>query len=450
MAAPDNNHLLTGGLIKPILVLSLPTIAGGILQSLFNVVDIYFVGWVGTGAIAAVSIAGNAMWIIMTALIGLSIGSTALIARYAGANDEDQLRRAITTTLVAAFVVTIFLAIAAFTLGRPILRLLGAEPAVEDMAYGYLVITLGGGFAMIFSFMINGILRGTGDAMTPMIVLIIGTVINAILDPLLIAGIWIFPEWGVYGAAAATVLSRTVTVVIASVILFKRHLPFNLHVLKNFSVKMLGRIFTIGYPSTISGLVRSSAAFILIGLVAIYGTEAVAAYGIGSRLVHFILMPGFGFAAAAAILVGQNLGAGQPERAEKTSYVTIGIYAILAAVMIAVFVAAPRFWISLFDDTPDVITHGALYIVIVAPAFMFTTVGLTLSRAMSGAGVTLPPMLISASVLLGIRVPMALFFIYVLKTGVEGIFWANAIPMAIEAAAMFVLFKTGIWKRKPL
>ena len=111
-------------------------------------------------------------------------------------------------------------------------------------------------------------------------------------------------------------------------------------------------------------------------------------------------MPGFGFAAAAAILVGQNLGAGQPERAEKTAYATIGIYAILAAVMIAVFLAAPRFWISLFDDTPEVISTGALYIVIVAPAFMFTTVGLTLSRAMSGAGVTLPPMLISASVLL--------------------------------------------------
>jgi putative MATE family efflux protein len=445
-----NADLTTGSLIKPILWLAVPTVAGNLLQSAFNIADMYFVSRLGTAAIAAVSVAGLAIWLVWTTIIGVAVGSQALVTRFHGARDDASLRRAMTTTLAAAAVLAVLMASAGPLVGKPLLQLLGAEAHVVDLAYGYITIFFFGGFTFVFMVMINAMLRGLGDSVTPTVIVAAAVTLNVLLDPVFIFGLGPAPELGVRGAALATVLAYAVGLAAAVAVFTRRHLPWRSFVPANLSWKMAWQILTIGVPASTQMLIRAAAAMVLVGFVAAAGTAAIAAYGIGGQLTGLILMPGFALAMSAAILVGQNLGAGKKERAERTAMASVGICAAVAAVMIAALLAlAPR-WVAIFDDTPEVVGLGALYIYICAPAFIFVPLGMVLSRAMSGAGVSVPPLVVTAVVLLGVRIPMAYVFTKVLGMGVAGVYWAITIPTVLEGCIMYVVFRTGIWKHRKL
>jgi putative MATE family efflux protein len=445
-----NADLTSGSLIRPILWLAIPTVAGNLLQSAFNIADMYFVSRLGTAAIAAVSVAGIAIWLLWTAVMGVAIGSQALVTRFHGARDEASLRRAMATTLAMAAAFAVVLASAAPFVGRPLLKLLGAEPNVVELAYGYIAVFFFGGFTMVLMVMISAILRGLGDSVTPTVLVAVAVLLNIALDPVFIFGLGPAPALGVRGAALATVLAYAVGMVAAAVVFTRRHLPWRALVPANLSSKMVWQILTIGVPASAQMLIRASAAMVLVGFVALSGTAAIAAYGIGGQLTSIILMPGFALAMSAAILVGQNLGAGKKERAERTAMASVGMYAAVAALMIAALLAlAPR-WVAIFDHTPRVVELGALYIYICAPAYIFVPLGMVLSRAMSGAGVSVPPLIVTAVALLGVRIPLAYVFTKVLGMGVAGVYWAITIPTVLEGIIMYAAFRTGVWKHRKL
>jgi len=445
-----NADLTSGSLIKPILWLAVPTIAGNVLQSVFNIVDMYFVSRLGTAAIAAVSVAGIAIWLVWTAIVGVATGSQALVTRFHGAGDVSSLREAMATTLVLAGAAAVMMAVGGPLAGRPMLRLLGAEPDVVDLAYGYVAIFFVGGFAFIFMVMINAMLRGLGDSVTPTVIVAGAVVLNVILDPVFIFGLGPAPALGVRGAALATVLAYAVGFVWAAAVFTRRHLPWRAFVPANLNGRMAGQILTIGIPASAQMFIRAAAAMVLVGFVARAGTAAIAAYGVGRQLTALILMPGFALAMSSAILVGQNLGAGKRERAERSAMAAVGIYAAIAALMIAALLAfAPR-WVAIFTRTPQVVELGALYIYICAPAFIFVPLGMVLSRSMSGAGVSVPPLVVTAVVLLGVRIPLAYLLTQVLGMGVTGVYWAVAIPTVLEGSIMYAVFRTGIWKHRKL
>jgi putative MATE family efflux protein len=445
-----NADLTSGSLVKPILWLAVPTVAGNLLQSAFNIADMYFVSRLGTAAIAAVSVAGLAIWLVWTSIIGVAIGSQALVTRFHGAGDQDSLRRAMATTLALAAAAAVLLAAGGPAVGRPLLRLLGAEAAVVDLAYGYIEIIFFGGFTLIFMTMITAMLRGLGDSVTPTVIVAGAVGLNIVLDPVLIFGLGPAPKLGVRGAAVATVIAYAAGAAAAALVFNRRHLPWRTFSTSSLSRKMVGQILTIGVPASAQMLIRATAAMVLVGFVAASGTAAIAAYGIGGQLTGLILMPGFALAMAAAILVGQNLGAGKKARAERTAMASVGIYAGVAALMIAGLVAFARRWVGVFDATPAVVELGALYIYICAPAYVFVPLGMVLSRAMSGAGVSVPPLIVTAAVLLGVRIPLAYVLTKTLGLGVAGVYWAITIPTVLEGLTMFAVFKTGIWKHRKL
>lgn len=449
-AVAEYDNLTNGSIVRPILALSLPTLAGNVLQSTFNIVDLYFIGRVGTEAIAAVSVAGTIMMLIFTGLIGIAIGSTALVSRYSGGGETEKLRRAIGSTLALATAFSVFIAAVGPLLARPIIGLMGTEPVVEDIAYAYITVLFVGGFTMIFMMLINAVIRGTGDAVTPMIILGVSVAINIGLDPLLIFGIGPFPEMGATGAALATVIARGVGFIAVGIVLTRRFAPIHPFDRRSYSLNLARRIITIGVPASVQMLTRSFAGVILIGIVAAFGTAAVAAYGIGTRITMLMLMPGFAFAVSSAILVGRNLGAGKPVRAERSAWATAFIYLGVLAALVVVLMAAPKFWVGIFDDARSVVELGALFVYIVAPSFLLLPFGMVLGRSMSGAGVSFPPMVVTVSVLLGVRIPLAFILAKFAGLGAVGVFWAVAIPTVMEGIIMMFLFRTGIWKHKKL
>jgi len=435
---------------KAILWLTVPALAGNAVQSLVNVIIMYYVSRLGTAAIAAVSVAGNVAMLVFTAIIGLSVGATALIARYHGARDEINLRRAIVTTLAFSAVLAVVMAVVGTLAGKPILRLLGAEPDVVDLAYAYVRVFCIGGFGLIFLNNVSAALRGVGDSLTPTALVILAVLLDVVLEPLFIFGVGPIPPGGVGGAALGAVVAYSLATTISLVILKRRHLPPGTLTARNVNGRMGGQIVTIGVPASLQMLIRVVAQMILIGFAALGGTAALAAYGVGFQLTGLILMPSFAFAMSAAILTGQNLGARQPERAEKSAMVSVAMCAAAAAVIVAVEVIFARRLVTLFDDTPAVVDLGVKYLYICAPSFLVVPFGMILSRAMGGAGVSWAPLIGTAIVLLGVRIPMAYLFTHTLGMGTVGVFWAIAIPNVLEGLATLAIFKTGVWKHKKL
>lgn len=442
----SRSSLLQGSLVRPVLRLSFPTVLANILQSGFVLVDMWFVSRLGTGALAAVSVTGVVMSVILPLVIGLSVGANALISRAQGSGDREALTRAIFTVLVTCAIVAALLTTVGLALSGPVLHIFNLEPEVHRQALGYIRILFAGSLFMVSLFLVNAVLRALGDAITPFVVLVLSTLVNLGLDPLLIFGPGPFPRMGIDGAAVASVTARLVGLCVASVVLARRYLPRPIVSLTYFSRATLARVFRIGLPSSMSMMTRQLSGLIVTAIVGQFGTAALATYGVCQRITFLVLMPGFGFAIGAAVLVGQNLGAQKPRRAEMSSWIAVASYSFFVIASAILLFVAPRPIVGLFDPTPAVVQMGGDYFAVVAPALLMLPLGVVLSRAMSGAGYTFWPMVLTMTVLLGIRIPLA--WILSARWQMDGIYWAVALPVAMEGLLMLILFLKGSWKRK--
>ena len=447
----SHRDLTSGSIPRSIWVLAWPMMIGNFLQTAFNVVDMIFVGKLGPEAIAAVSLSGMILMLIITLIVGIGIGTTAMVARFIGAKEYSQANEVALQSLLFGGICSLFLAVVGFFFSEALLKIFGAEAKVVEMGTDYLRIMFLGSFTMFLLFLGAAILRGAGDALTPMLILMFSTLVNIVADPLLIFGLGPFPRLEIKGAALATVLARGIGMFIILIILLKGYSYIHIS-LKNLKLKfnILWRIIKIAIPGSLQMAIRSTSGLIIMSIAVIYGTYALAAYGIGLRINMIVMMPGFGLGAATATLVGQNLGAKQPQRAEKSAWIALIYYeAIMIVVGSLFYLFAPKI-ISIFNNSPEVIQEGASFLRVVVFSYIFLAMGIVLHQSLHGAGNTVPPMIITAISLLGIRIPLALLLPKLLLLDTIGLWLAIALSTVLEGSVVAFWFKAGRWKKKKI
>jgi len=442
-----NRDLTEGGILRNIWHISLPIMVGNMLQNTFNIVDMIFVGKLGPAAIAAVGMSGLILGILNVAIFGIYMGTTAMVARFIGAKEQTKAENVAMQSVLLGLFCYFTIAVVGYTLAAPMLKGLGASEEVLIHGVKYIRVLFIGSIMMILSFILGSALRAAGDALTPMVILAISTVLNIGLDPLLIFGLWRFPELGVAGSAVATVIARAIGVFILLWLFLNDKAIIRLRISNaKIDLPLMGRIMKIGVFSSIQGVLRNLSGLILTRVVATYGTFAVAAYVVGMRLQFLVLMPGFGLATAVATLVGQNLGAEKPERAARTAWITVGIGAGIMASLGIIYIIFARSIISIFNDHPEVLKVGVVYLRILASTFGIIAFGIILGRALNGAGDTVSPMIITAIGLLGFRIGLSL--ILTQSLGLMGIWIGIASSSIIQGLMVTIWFSTGRWKLK--
>mgnify|MGYP001817766280 CR=1 FL=1 len=420
----------------------------GILN-IAQVLDTYWVGQLGSAALAAVTISITIRWVLNSLANGLGIGGMAVVARRIGAKEQAAAEHAAWQTILLGVFMSLVLSITGMVLARPLLILLGADAEVLPLGLAYLRISFAGIFTLILVFAINAMLRGAGEAGIAMRVLFLATAVTVVLEPILILGWGPVPALGVSGSALAFILGFGAGLVMQLVVLLsgRARIRINLRDLKP-DFPLMGRIIRISLPSTIQMTLRSSSRLIILALVGVYGTFAVAGYGVANRLLLIALIPCFGMGNAAGTLVGQNLGARQPERAEKSAWWVSGysaIYMAVVALLLSIF--APSL-IALFDPTPEVVAIGTECVRIVAWSMIATAGGVVLARGFDGAGNTVPAMTINLLTLWAMELPLAFGLSRWLGLGATGVWWGRAIANLANGLLFAIWFRRGKWKER--
>ena len=441
---PEHDYT-KGSLNRNIWLLAVPMALEMSMISIFQIIDIFWVGKIGPAAVAAVTISGTLRWAINSLAMGLGIGGMAVVARRIGEKDRPAANHATLQTIIISILVSLALSLVGFVLAKPMLLLLGAGPEVVPLGLAFLHITFAGLLAIILVPTINSVLRGAGNATTAMWVLAFANGLNILLEPLLIFGLGPFPALGVSGSALSTVLAYGAGLALQFYILLKGKAGVRIELDKlRIDLGLMWRIITIALPSTIQMTLRALSRVTLLGIIALYGTFAVAGYGIANRILMVVLVPGFGLGNASATLVGQNLGAHQPKRAEKSAWL-IGGYnmAFMSAAAIFFLPLAHRI-ISIFNANPGVVEYGGSCLKIVALSYIFSALGIVMGRSLDGAGNTVPAMFINLFSLWVLQIPLA--YLFSRLWGTTGIWVALGLANMGNALMMAFWFKCGRWK----
>jgi putative MATE family efflux protein len=432
---------------RAILLLAIPMVLEMVLESLFAVVDVFWVGRLGADAIATIGLTESMLSLVFAVGLGLAMSTTAMVARRIGEKDPEGAAVAAVQAIVLGFVITIIVGLPSAIFAPKLLALMGASPSVVAVGSGYARIAVGGAGAIMLLFLNNAIFRGAGDAAIAMRLLWVSNIINLILDPCLIFGLGPFPKLGVTGAAVATLTGRTIGVLYQfyrlmrgteRIRILRRQLKINLEVLlRLLRVSLMGIFqFAIAHVSWI-GLVR---------IVSIFGSAALAGYTIAIRIVIFIILPSWGLSNAAATLVGQNLGAKRPDRAEQSVWRT-GFYNMVFLGSVGIFFilfATPV--VSLFTNDPEVIPLAATCLRIVSCGNIGFAYGMVMLQAFNGAGDTMTPTIVNLFGFWFLEIPLAYFLAIPAHLKSNGVFVSIVIAEAAIAVAGAILFRRGRWK----
>ncbi len=438
-----------GSLGTALFILSVPMIIEMMAESLFAIVDIFFVAHVGPSAVAVVGITESMMYLIYSVAIGLSIGAAATVARRIGEKDPDGAAKAATHSIYLGLIVAVVLGAVGVTFAPNFLRLMGADESVVAQGVNFTRIMLGGNFVVVFLFLLNSIFRGAGDAAIAMRVLWFANILNMILAPCFIFGVWIFPELGVTGAAVGTSIGRGCGVLFAAYYLFRGEKRFTIHAHHwRIDFGQLWKLVKVSAPGILQFFIQTASWIGLVRVITLFGTQAVAGYQIGIRVVIFALLPSIGLANAAATLVGQNLGAKRPERAEKAVWTAV-IYNVCVQTSIGiVFVIFAGSIASIFATEPDELMYATDALRIIAYGFFFYAIGMVLETAFNGAGDTWTPTYLNFFVFWVFEIPLAYILAYYFGLGPHGVFWAITIAFSVLAIVATILFRRGTWKLK--
>jgi putative MATE family efflux protein len=431
-----------GSIKKAIILLAIPMILELSLESVFALVDMFFVGRLGENAIATVGLTESVISIVYSLAIGLSTAATAMIARRIGEKDEERAGHAGMQAIILSLMITIVVSIAGVILAPHILKVMGASDEVVRDGASFTRIMLGGSVVIIMIFLINGIFRGAGNAVMAMRSLWLASFCNIILCPLFIS------MWGLKGAAIATTIGRGIGVSYQCYHLLKgtsrihikaRHFIIDWPVMKS--------LIKIAWPATAQFLITSGSWIFLAMLVArTGGTSASAGYQVALRNVVFFILPAWGLSNAAATLVGQNLGARQPERAEKSVLLTAKYNAFLMAgvMLLFIFFAGPI--IGFFTKDPAVHAVGTNALQIIGTGYVFYGIGMVMMQALNGAGDTRTATMINFFGFWVLQVPLAFVLAKWMNLGAQGSFIAIPVAETAMAIAAYVLFRKGKWK----
>jgi putative MATE family efflux protein len=438
-----------GSLNRAVFLLAVPMILEMVMESVFGVLDVYFVGRLGPDAVAAVGLTESLLTVVFAVAIGLSMSTTALVARRIGEKRPEDAARAAVQAIAVGVAASLPFAAVGLVWPREVLTLMGAPAPVVETGWGYTAWMLGGNASIMLLFLVNAVFRGAGDATIAMRSLWLANGVNVVLDPCLIFGLGPFPELGVTGAAIGTTVGRAVGVAYqlralagagGRVRVERPHVRLDRPVMVHLVQLSLGGVgqFLIGTASWL-GLVR---------ILSLFGAGALAGYTIALRVVIVALLPSWGMSNAVATLVGQNLGAGKPERAERSVWI-VGVYnmVFLLAVM-AAFLWSAEPLIAVFSPDPAVQRLGALCLRVVSYGYAFYAWGMVLVQAFNGAGDTATPTWINLGCYWLFQIPLALALARGLDQGPLGVFLAITLAESLLAAVGLLVFRRGAWKRR--
>jgi putative MATE family efflux protein len=447
-ALSGNYDKLTEGSINvAILMLAIPMIFEMIGESIFAVVDAYFLGKVGTYALSTVTLTEAILSLIYSIAIGVSAAVTAVVARRVGENNYEKASNAVFQSILIGLFLSLIISAIGYFFSYDLLAIMGADGETLEKGQGYMSILLVWNLPIMFLFMLNGAFRGAGSASIAMYSLLIGNVINMVLDPFLIFGLWIFPELGVDGAAVSSVIGRGVGVIFQIYFLQRRSSKIRIKK-NNFVVKWdtIKNLLKIASGGVFQYFISSASWIFLARITSELGQNAVAAYGIVMRIVMLTILPSWGVANAAATLVGQNLGAKKPERAEKSVWRAAHINAIYMLVICVVYFLSADYLAQIFSTDIEVIQYAGDGLKIIALGYIFYGYGMIMSQSFNGAGDTFTPMMLNIVSFILVQSPMAYILAVTYKYDGNGIFISIAASYSLMAVLAMILFKRGKWK----
>lgn len=438
----------TGSIRKAIFMLSIPMILEMLMESIFAIVDIAYVSQVSVNAVATIGLTESVITLIYALAIGLSMAATAVVARRIGEKDVQGARVAAVQAIGLGILISILLGIVGLLYAEEILALMGGEPDLIAEGSGYTRFLIGGNITIMLLFLINAIFRGAGDASIAMWALVLSNGLNIILDPIFIFGWGPVPEYGVMGAAIATNIGRGSAVIFQLGILFFGWSKIKL-ALKDLvvNVKVMVNLIKVSLGGIAQFLIGTSSWVFLMRIMSEFGSEVLAGYTIAIRVIMFTLMPAWGMSNAAATLVGQNLGAQQPERAEISVWKTGKYNAYFMGLVSLIYLLFAKTIISLFNDTPSVVESGSRCLQIIAVGYVFYAYGMVVSQAFNGAGDTKTPTKINFFSFWMFQLPIAYIAALVLDWGATGVFVAITAAEMLLAVMAIVWFKKGNWKK---
>jgi len=434
---------------RAVIMLAVPMVMEMAMESIFAVADVFWVAHLGADAVATVGLTESMLTMIYTAAMGLSIGATALVARRTGEGDPEGASRAAGQSVLLGLAIAVAIAVLAAPRAEALLRVMGASDSIVQTGHGFTRVMLGGNATVLLLFMLNAVFRGSGDAAIAMRVLWLGNFLNIVLGPCFIFGLGPFPRLGVTGASVATNLGRGTAVVCQLVILARgrarvklarRHLRIDVSIMRS--------VLRLSGSGTIQILIGTASYIGLVRILSAFGSPALAGYTIGMRVIIFALLPAFGVSNAAATMVGQNLGARRPDRAEAAVWAATRYNMIFLGGLGVVFLAGARLIATAFTSDPIVQSFAVSCLRIVSLGFLFYAAGMVLTQAFNGAGDTWTPTVINLFVFWIWEIPLAWWLSTRTSLGARGVFIALTVAYSTLAVVSAVLFKRGHWKHK--
>ncbi|HKA87166.1 MAG TPA: MATE family efflux transporter [Haliangiales bacterium] len=438
-----------GDLTESLILLAVPMVSEMIMESVFAVADVFWVSRLGPDAIATVGITETLMTIIYAMAMGTSMAATATVARRIGEKDPDGAARAAVQVIALGLLIAGVLGAIGAVFAPRLLSLMGASDAVVATGSGFTRVLLGGNASVFLLFLINAVFRGAGDAAIAMRTLWLANILNIALGPCFIFGLGPFPELGVTGAAVATTLGRSTGVAFQVWMLARAggHLTLRRRHLR-FEPKVMASIVRIGANGAAQMLIGTTSWIGLVRILSTFGSKALAGFTVGIRVIMFALLPPWGLANAAATMVGQNLGAKRPERAEQAAWAAARVNMVLLTGIGVAFVVLAGPIVGLFSSDPDVLASGTSCLRIGALGFPFYAYGMVLTASFNGAGDTWTPTLINCFCFWMWEIPIAWLLSGPAGLGATGVFCALAIAYSTVAAVAVVVFRRGKWKEK--
>ncbi len=438
----------SGSIRKAIFMLSIPMILEMMMESIFAIVDIAYVSQVSVNAVATIGLTESVITLVYAVAIGLSLAATAVVARRIGEKDLQGARESAVQAIILGILVSLIVGAIGFMYAKDILALMGAEQDLINEGYGYTQLLIGGNITILLLFLINAIFRGAGDASIAMWTLVLSNGLNIILDPIFIFGWGPIPEFGVMGAAIATNIGRGTAVLFQLGILFFGWSRIKLG-LKDIVVRLavMFNLIKVSLGGIAQFLIGTSSWVFLMRMMSEFGSEVLAGYTIAIRVMLFTLMPSWGMSNAAATLVGQNLGAQEPERAETSVWKTGRYNAYFMAVVSVIYLFFAHDIVGWFNDNPVVIENGGLCLQIIAAGYIFYAYGMVVTQAFNGAGDTQTPTKINFVAFWIFQLPFAYLAAITFKMGALGVFLAITLAEVMLAIIAIIWFRKGYWKK---
>lgn len=440
----------TEGAIGPaIFLLAVPMVLEMMMESLFGIINVFWVAHLGAEATATVGITESLLTLVFAVALGLSMATTATVARRIGEKDHEAASVAALQSIILGVLASIPVAVIAITFAPQMFHLMGASRTVTDLGAGYARVILGGNVVIMELFLINAVFRGAGDASIAMRVLWIANAINIVLDPCLIFGLGPFPKLGVTGSAIATTIGRGTGVLFQLWFLFSGRGRVKIDWRRaRIDFEVMAKMIRISIGGMFQFLVATASWVGLMRMVAMFGDAALAGYTVALRIIIFAILPSWGMSNAAATLVGQNLGAKKPDRAERSVWVTGFANMCFLGLVAIIFVTFAERLIGIFTTDPDVVPYGVACLRFISYGYIFYAYGMVMVQSFNGAGDTNTPTLINLGCYWLIQIPLAYSLAVPFGFGAKGIFAAITIAESLLAVVAMVAFRRGRWKTR--